>query len=396
MRNILKNYLRTVVLTVIALVMLTLLIIANCYYHGKFGNHYSYKASHYDQLPGWQQDNHLLAFNAFQTSCNDILKQHPATAFGNLSHSGTTQQWQTICLAAQQLKNPNQHSAKLFFEKYFTPYHVTNNFNAHTLFTGYYLPLLHGSLTQSKDYHVPIYAVPSDLVEIKLKKFHQQFSGKKSLYGQLNGNKILPYPNRAAIVEGAIAKSAKVLLWTDNVVDLFFLQIQGSGMVQLPTGQTVLLGYAGSNGRPYTPIGNVLIKQKIFTKKTISMQSIRTWLAQHPNKVAEVLNHDESYIFFHLLDQQNPVGTERVSLTPGRSLAVDTHLIPLGAPIFINTTLPSEHGAPRQFKRLVIAQDTGGAIKGMHADIYWGAGEQAAYIAGNLKNQGQFWILLPK
>lgn len=394
-KNLSKKIVKKFFIALSVLFIIGLLIIGNAYYEGKFGERYAFKQSNFQQLPHWQQDNHLAAFNSFQRSCTDILKQNPNDAFSKNKLGGHTQDWQKICVAATLLKNPSQHDAKHFFEKWFVPYHITKNYNPKILFTGYYLPLLHASYQNDEQYKVPVYSVPGDLIEVKLKNFKQEYRAKKSLYGQLQGNKILPYPDRAAINQGAIDKSAKILLWANNVVDLFFLQIQGSGIVELPDGQHMILGYAGSNGRPYTPIGNFFIKHKIFTKENVSMQSMRSWFEEHPDKVNEVLNKDQSYIFFRLLNQNDPIGSERVPLTPGRSLAVDTHLLPLGAPIWVSTAIPTSSGKT-DLNRLFIAQDTGGAITGMHCDTYWGAGDQAAYIAGNLKNQGQLWVLLPR
>lgn len=393
--NLNKKMLKKFFLALSVLLIITLFIIGNAYYEGKFGQHYSFSQTNFQQLTNWQQDNHLAALNSFQISCNDILKQNPNISFSKNSLGGKTKDWQKICIAAKLLNNPSQNDAKLFFEKWFVPFHITNNYNPKILFTGYYLPLLHASYQNDEHYKVPVYSVPSDLIEVKLKHFKQEYQTKKSLYGQLQGNKILPYPDRAAINQGVIDKTAKIILWANNAVDLFFLQIQGSGLVQLPDGQQLILGYAGSNGRPYTAIGNFFIKHKIFTKETVSMQTMRSWFEQHPEKVNEVLNKDQSYIFFRLLNQNNPIGSERVSLTPGRSLAVDTHLFPLGAPIWVATSIPTSNGKT-DLNRLFIAQDTGGAIVGMHCDTYWGAGDQAAYIAGNLKNKGQLWVLLPR
>lgn len=394
-KNLSQNILKKFFIALAVLFIITLLIIGNAYYEGKLGQHYAFRQSNFQQLPHWQQDNHLIAFNSFQISCNDILKQNPNGAFSQNILGGNTKDWQKICVAAKLLNNPSQNDAKNFFEKWFVPYHITNNYNPKILFTGYYLPLLHANYQNDQHYKVPVYSVPTDLIEVKLKNFKQEYRTKKSLYGQLQGNKILPYPDRAAINQGAINNSAKILLWANNAVDLFFLQIQGSGLVELPDGQHLILGYAGSNGRPYTSIGNFFIRHKIFTKENVSMQSMRSWFEQHPDKIDEVLNKDQSYIFFRLLDQHDPIGSERVPLTPGRSLAVDTHLLPLGAPIWVSTAIPTSNGKTN-LNRLFIAQDTGGAIIGMHCDTYWGAGDQAAFIAGNLKNQGQLWVLLPR
>lgn len=378
------------------LVVVSSVILMSLYYQGKFGHHIRYHKTTFNALPAWQRDDHLAALLTFQQSCHAILKQKPEDNMGHSPLNGHVRDWQTICLAAQQINNPTENFAKQFFEHWFDPYAMTDNFNPKTLFTGYYLPLLRGSFQQTAEFNVPVYGVPNDLIEVKLAQFGKRFQGKKSIYGQLKGNTLLPYPDRAAINQGAITKNAKAIVWTDNKIDLAFAQIQGSALTQLPNGEQIIIGYAGTNGRPYTPIGKVLVQQKFLTKDSVSMQAIRTWLNEHPQDVDQVLNQDASYVFFNILRQKSPVGTQGVPLTPARSLAVDRHYIALGTPIWISTEVPNQQTGQQVFNRMLIAQDTGGAIKGMHNDIYWGAEPDAAFIAGHLKSRGKLWLLLPK
>jgi membrane-bound lytic murein transglycosylase A len=379
-------------------VIITAFMLVFLYYQGKFGSHIRYVKQDFGDLPAWQEDNHKEAFLAFKVSCQKILKKQPdALLLKSLPVSGKIQAWQKICLIAKNSQEINDQKAKAFFEKWFQPYLISNNFSSAVLFTGYYLPLIKGSFTPNSLYKVPIHGLPRDLLKLEIALFGREYRSQKSLIGRLEGKKIIPYYTRKEIMEGAINKTSKILLWSDSLVDLFFAQIQGSAIVELPNKKRLLIGYAGGNGRPYTPIGKVLISSKELPKKGASMQAIRQWLATHPNKVSELLNQDLSYVFFSILPTNAAIGAEGVPLTPERSLAVDTRYIPLGAPIWVKTSIHvPERQANKAFEHLVIAQDIGGAIKGMHGDIYWGPGDRSAYIAGELKNNGKWWILLPR
>ncbi|MES2218797.1 MAG: MltA domain-containing protein [Pseudomonadota bacterium] len=349
------------------------------------------------QLPAWNRDHQGVALLAFQHSCQEILKRNPYTLFSNLAHAGTVGYWQQACLAADKISANDLPRARMFFETWFEPYRINDSYHRRSLFTGYYLPLLHGSLRPDQHYNVPIYALPNDLIKINLGLFKPALNGI-TLVAQQRNNQLYPYPARAEINAGAIIKSARVLLWADNPLDVFFAQIQGSALVELPDHQQLLISYAGTNGRPYTPIGNVLIANKVLTKKMVSMQTIRDWLTQHSNATDAVLNKNASYIFFSVTKASPAQGSEHVPLLPGRSIAVDNSVIPYGAPLWINTTAPQRNATVAvPLQRLLIAQDTGGAIKGtVRGDVYWGAGEEAAYIAGHMQSAGQLWILLPR
>jgi membrane-bound lytic murein transglycosylase A len=353
--------------------------------------------NHFAQLSAWDKDNQGVALLAFQQSCKEILRRDPQARFSTLANAGTVGDWQAACQAASQISSNDNDRARLFFETWFEPYRLVDNYHRQGLFTGYYLPMLHASLQRDTQYHIPIYGLPNDLVKINLGLFKPALSGMV-LVAQQRNNQLYPYPERAAITMGAIDKNARVLLWADNELDVFFAQIQGSALVELPDHQHVMLSYAGSNGRPYTPIGNVLIANNVLTKKNVSMQTIRDWLTLHPGVASTVLNQNASYVFFNVSKAYAPRGSEQVTLMPGRSLAVDNSLIPYGAPMWINTVAPQQAAIePVPLRRLLIAQDSGGAIKGLvRGDIYWGAGEEAAYIAGHMQSPGQLWILLPR
>jgi membrane-bound lytic murein transglycosylase A len=353
--------------------------------------------THFAQLPAWNKDHQGVALQAFQNSCREILKRNPSSPFSTLPNAGTVGDWQQACVAASKISPQDVARARLFFETWFEPYKMLDRFHGAGLFTGYYLPLLHASLQPDKQFNVPVYGLPNDLIRINLGLFKPALSGI-TLVAQQRNNQLYPYPARAQINAGAIAKNARVLLWADSQLDVFFAQIQGSAIVELPNHQQLLLSYAGTNGRPYTPIGNVLLAKNVLTKKTISMQTIRDWLTLHKDASDAVLNQNASYVFFNLSKVTPPQGSEHVPLLPGRSLAVDNSLIPYGAPLWLDTIAPQKDaGTAAPLQRLLIAQDTGGVIKGLvRGDIYWGAGDDAAYIAGHMQSAGQLWILLPR
>ncbi len=353
----------------------------------------SVSQSTFKQLPHWESDNHAQALLAFKKSCGEILKRNPDTNFGEISLTGKNQNWQMICNAATNLQQPDNQTAKAFFENWFQPYQVRSNLHTHGLFTGYYLPLLHASLNKSKDYSIPVYGLPHDLIKINLADFVKD-SKNKWIIGQLSKNNLLkPYPSRIDINQKI---DAPILVWGNNLIDVFFAQIQGSAIVELPNKKRLLLSYAGSNGQPYTAIGKILIANKQLEKTNISMQTIRDWLNQHPDQASSILNKNASYVFFNLLKNSDPIGSEAVPLTPKRSLAVDKNIIPLGVPIWLDTEFPTETQS-NHFQHLMVAQDTGGAIKGaIRGDVYWGAGDEAAYIAGHMQSGGRYWLLLPK
>jgi membrane-bound lytic murein transglycosylase A len=346
--------------------------------------------SRYEELTGWNQDNHLQAFLAFRLSCGEIQKRDKAI-------QPDLEKWLSVCSAAGKNPPKTNTQAKIFFETWFTPYSVTDtDGDSNGLFTGYYLPLLKGSLHKTALYNIPIYAVPNDLVKINLGNYQTEWQGK-TITGRIRNNLILPYLTRADIVSGGLENKADIIAWTDNWVDLFFAQVQGSALIELPHHQVILIGYASSNGHPYTSIAKVLIEKNEMKREEISMESLRKWLTRNPARLHEVLNTDASYVFFKKLSGKEPLGTEQVPLTPYRSLAVDSRYFSFGTPIWIDTQLPKGINGDKLFQRLVIAQDTGGAIKGeVRGDIYFGPGKEAIELAGNMKSQGRYWVLLPK
>jgi len=291
-------------------------------------------------------------------------------------------------------ENAAPASARRFFEDWFTAYRVSDAGNPNGLFTGYYEPLLNGSLQRTARYSVPLYRKPGDLVSVNLGDFSQDLKGKQ-ITGRLSGNRLVPYAERAAIERGALQGKNLELLWVDDPVDAFFLQIQGSGQVRLPDGRIVRVGYAGKNGQPYFAIGRDLVARGILTRENVSLQTIRAWLEANPGEAQALMNKNRSYVFFRSVQGAGPIGAQGVPLTPDHSMAVDRRFIPLGAPLWLDTTDPLMPGVP--LRRLVIAQDTGGAIKGVvRGDLFWGAGDRAREGAGKMKQPGRYYILLPR
>jgi membrane-bound lytic murein transglycosylase A len=269
------------------------------------------------------------------------------------------------------------------------------------LFTGYYEPFLNGSLVKTKTFRYPVYSLPADLMTIDLSKFSKDLTGKR-INGRYNGKTIVPYYDRRQIeTDPDFAQKAKPIAWVDNQVDLFFLQVQGSGQIHIENGETINVHYHGTNGRPYRSIGKLLIEQGKVSKEEMSMQKIRTYLNNHPDQIDKILQYNSSFIFFKK-EKEGPLGYLGVPLTPARSAAFDRKAFPPAALAFIQTTIPVMDGAKNiaawnEYRGFVLNQDTGGAIKGSsRADIFWGSGPYAEVAAGHLKSQGELYFLILK
>lgn len=279
---------------------------------------------------------------------------------------------------------------------YFSPWRATNPDGSESgLITGYYEPLLRGSKVRSERYRYPLYTRPDDLVSVELAALYPELANRR-LRGRVQGNKLVPYYSRGEIEIAQSPLTGRELLWVDDIIDLFFLQIQGSGMVKLESGEQVHIGYADQNGQPYQSIGKLLIDRGELTSETASMQGIKDWARRNLDKLRDLLNSNPSYVFFRELQNglPGPLGALGVPLTAERSIAVDPRYIPLGAPVFLSTTLPNSN---KPLQQLMLAQDTGGAIKGsVRADFFWGAGFEAGRQAGAMKQHGRMWVLLPK
>ncbi len=349
-------------------------------------------------LPHWSSAKTSRSLQAFKRSCRAFLHQAPQQAVGNDMIVLQAQNWFPACRAAMALsESVSSSQARKFFETWFTPVFFAKGKPITGLFTGYYVPQFPGSLVQTKEYSVPIYTAPPDRIVVKLHDFDASLP-RRTLVGRLRHQQLLPYPTRAEINQGALGGQAHVLVWVKSAIDRLFLEIQGSGQIQLPDGEMMYLGYAGGNGAPYTPIGRVLVQRGLMPQEQVSMPSIRAYLEAHPELAEDIINQNQSVVFFKRYRASDALGTQGVALTPGYSLAVDTQWVPLGCPVWLQTTRPdakTENQLP--FSRLLVAQDTGGAIRGsVRGDVFWGSGVTASLIAGKMKNSGRYWLLLPK
>ena len=349
------------------------------------------KPAKWEDIDGLTSDDLSAAWPAWLQSCN-ILKN---------KQQNNQAPWQTACGEANKLTKPNSAAVIAYFTDNFNVYAATNQDGTDSgMITGYYEPLLKGSRTKSNQYLYPLYKQPTDLITVDLAEIYPELKGKRvrgKLVGNMqNGQKLVPYDTRAEIEATPAPLAGSELVWIDDIIDGFFLQVQGSGLVQLNNGQLMHVGYANQNGQAYNSIGRVLIERGELTKDQASMQGIKNWARTNPTKLRDLLNANPSYVFFKELPAglTGPLGALGVPLTAERSVAVDPKYVPLGALIFLSTTEPNNQ---TPLKRLMVAQDTGGAIKGgVRTDYFWGAGENAGKQAGAMKQPGKVWVLLPK
>ena len=343
-------------------------------------------------LPGWGEDEVAAAWPAFQQTCR-ALRGRAAPANAPL--------WRQTCEAAEGLAAggaaPDSRTLRNFFEARFDPYALTNpDGTREGLITGYYEPLLKGRRERGGAAQSPVLGVPDDLLTIDLAELHPELKDKR-VRGRLQGNKVVPYFTRGQIREReGTALREKILAWVEDPVELFFLHIQGSGRIQLPDGNLLRVGYADQNGHPYQSIGRLLIERGELKPEQASMQGIQAWARANPGKLNELLDANPSYVFFRELanTSDGPLGALGVPVTGGRTLAIDPRHVPLGAPVFLATTEPNSN---KPLNRLMLAQDTGGAIKGVvRADFFWGYGAEAGAQAGRMRQKGRMWVLLPK
>lgn len=360
------------------------------------------RAVDWPDLPGWREDRPSQAWSGLLASCSRL----PARVVA----------WRALCEDAALFPDPDDDTARAFFETRFEPHEVrAADGSSEGLVTGYYEPLLHGSLTQTARYRYPIYGRPDDLVTVDLGDLYPELANRR-LRGRLAGKRVVPYYSRAEIEANGVTK-APVLVWADDAVAVFFLQIQGSGRVRLPDGKIMHVGYADQNGHPYLAIGRRLIEMGALKSEGVSLQTIRAWLVANPDRARAVLDSNPSYVFFEVRDpaaraangrsQSNgaraepagPLGSFGVALAAGRAIAVDPAYIALGTPVWLDTRLPADNGGAEgpPYQRLVFAHDTGGAIKGaVRADMFFGFGPQAEHLAGHMKNRGRLFALKPR
>ena len=350
----------------------------------------SYTRVAFDALPAVSLNDWAGSWPAFLNSCSALARRDA---------------WREVCAQTLAIDARDGAAVREFFAARFDVYRVSSRQienNAETaastsgLVTGYYEPLLRGSRVRSDKYSVPIYRVPDDLIVVDLAPVYPELSNMR-LRGKLQGRRIVPYPTRGEIT-GANTLAGHELLWVDDSIEAFFLQIQGSGRVQFDDGTVVRVGYGDQNGHPYRSLGRWLVDQGQLTIDQASMQGIKSWAQRNPARLKEALDHNSSFVFFRELPLGNanagPLGALGVALTPGYSLAADARFIPLGAPVVLATTDPNSQ---TQIVRPMMAQDTGGAIRGpLRFDFFWGFGASAGERAGRQKYEGQSWVLVPK
>jgi membrane-bound lytic murein transglycosylase A len=334
----------------------------------------------WSELPGWSSASLATAWPALLNSCQKLA---------------TVEEWRSVCLDAAAMPAPDEDGARAFFEARFEPrLQRAGWFRSTGLVTGYYEPLLHGNWTRTDRYRYPLYRPPEDLVSVELGALYPELKNKR-VRGRLTGRRVVPYFSRTEIDSTRAPLAGNELLWVDDPVALFFLQIQGSGRVRLPSGEMLSVGYADQNGYAYTAIGRTVAERAGFKLEDIDLPTIRTWLADHPLDAHAVMNANASYVFFALRDSSlpGPLGALGVPLLPERAVAVDPAYVPLGVPVWLDTNLPGEE---KPYRQLVFAQDTGGAIKGpVRADLFFGYGASAEGYAGRMRSPGKLYVLLP-
>ncbi len=339
------------------------------------------QAAEWSELPGWENDDHAAVLELFRAQCATLAKR-PL--------------WLSTCEAARNAKIGPGETARAWFEAHFRPWRLVNPDGTHEgLVTGYYEPLVRGSRTRKPPYLTPVFAPPADLIVVDLADIYPELKHMR-LRGRIEGRRLIPYFSRAEWAAEEEKRTGEALLWVDDPIDFFFLQIQGSGQVLLDDGGRVRIGYADQNGHPYRSIARWLIDRGELPADQASMQGIKAWAAANPQRLKELLDVNPSLVFFRELPAggSGPPGALGAPLTPGRSIAVDPRYTPLGAPVWLATTRPN---SKEPLVRLMLAQDTGGAIRGpVRADFYWGTGAAAGEEAGRMKQKGHLWALLPR
>ena len=337
-----------------------------------------YLETTFDTLPGWGQGPLAPSLRAFLTGCG----RPPSLLV-------------LTCELAAMVAPDDDAAAKQFFESAFTPYAMISSDGGDSgLVTGYYEPIIDGAKSRDPDHRYPIFGVPEDLIVVDLTTVNPDLRNMR-LRGRLDGRRLIPYYSRAEIDSRSSDFRAPVIAWTADPVELFFLQIQGSGQVRLPDGVRLRIGFADQNGHPFRSMGRYLVERGEMSLDQASMQGIKAWAAANPQKLQDALNANPSYVFFRELPaQEGPSGALGVPLTAEYSLAVDRRFVPLGAPVYLATTYPLSE---ERLERLMAAHDTGGAIRGpVRADFFWGSGPDAGSLAGRMRQQGRMWLLWPR
>ena len=351
----------------------------------------------WSDLGGWAEDDHVAGFKAFMDSCKAILpRTSPGREAGPMFEA-----LQHVCRRARTYAASDDDKARGFFEMNFRPVRITTLGEAAGFLTGYYEPIVEGSRSWSQEFQVPIYRKPSNLIPGGRRRITDGFPNKGPVGRKFGRKKIVPYYDRGEIEEGVLTGRNLEICWLKDPIDLLFIQIQGSARVRMPDGSIVRVNYAAHNGYPYQPVGRFLIENGAIPREEMSMDRIRKWMEENPDDAKDIRRKNRSYVFFReaaLSAVEEPKGAQGVSLTPGRSIAVDKALHIYGTPFFIEADLPINSAQPTtKFRRLMVGQDTGSAIVGpARADLYFGAGQEAGTIAGRIRHPGRFAMLVPR
>ena len=346
-------------------------------------------------IPGWRQDTLAQTLPALQAGCRRLGQLPPDTVLGGAGlaaqFGGQAGRWATVCTAARSLVPGDEAGARRFYEQWFQPYRIAGQ----ALITGYYEPEVPGALAPGGAYSTPLLARPADLLRGPPPAGNPD--GPPSM-GRLEHGQMVPYWSRAEIEAGRAGAAARPLLWVAGPADLFLLQVQGAGRIRLADGSVIRVAYDGKNGRPTTPIGRVLIERGALAPADVTMQTIRAWLAVNPGQAGAVMDRNEDYVFFRVLTGADPglgpPGALGTNLLAGRAAAVDRHAVPLGTPLFIDTTDPVTGAL---WRRLVLAQDSGTDIVGAaRAGLFLGSGGLAEQQAGRMHQAGTAYMLLPR
>ncbi|MDA0260703.1 MAG: murein transglycosylase A [Proteobacteria bacterium] len=356
--------------------------------------------SAFSDLKGWGSADLQAPLSAFQRSCAQFRRLPKGRSLGANGIGGRVEDWQSVCDAAGAVDSADPGLIRRFFETLFLPVAIINNTQETGLFTGYYEPELRGRRHKRGSFTVPLYTRPKDLVTVDLGAFRENLRGQQ-IAGRVVGGRLRPFETRAAIEAGALANRGLELLWVDDPIEAFFLHIQGSGRIVLEDGSLQRVGYAGQNGHPYFAIGRELVARGALDREMVSLQSIRAWLAANPGEASAVMSKNPSFVFFRKIEGDGPLGAFQVPLTPRASLAIDRRYVPLGVPVWLETSLPEGGDRASQstqpWHAMVVAQDTGGAIRGVvRGDIFFGAGTEAEAVAGRLNSPGRYFMLLPR
>jgi membrane-bound lytic murein transglycosylase A len=351
-------------------------------------------------LPGWDADDFTDAGIALGRSCSRLDDLPEDRELGGAGYAGTVADWRGFCAAVAAIDAADGNALRPLLQQWLTPLRVIDGAQETGLFTGYYEASLSGSRRRHGTFQIPILGLPPDLISVDLGAFRAEFRGRR-IAGRIADGRLLPYADRAAIETGALADQGLEIAWVDDPVDAFFLHIQGSGRIALDDGSDMRVGYAAQNGHAYRAIGRDLVDSGAIARPDISMQSIRHWMAAHPDAARTLMRRNASYVFFRELTGGGPIGAGGSVLTPARSLAVDRKWHALDVPAWFAGQVPDDTGdaasPARQMARLMVTQDTGGAITGIiRGDVFWGHGPRAASIAGRMQGQGRLWLLLPK